>query len=168
MIIPENYKELITEQLYRYSDYLKEARKIKALIERLESKAIYPGINYSGISGNQRKDPDKTERIKLKIVDLESEYINIMLQAIEERGQLNNAINTLPEPIERTVLSYRYIFGKPWKKIQRIVDIKERQIFQIHSRAIENLKDFYFIDLPASGSGPDPVQTQEEDKQKTE
>jgi DNA-directed RNA polymerase specialized sigma24 family protein len=67
------------------------------------------------------------------------------LKAAKERAenalsQIMEAIQAVPDEMQRTVLLLRYVEGLDWIKIQEEMQYERTQVFVIHGRALWNVK----------------------------
>jgi len=67
------------------------------------------------------------------------------LKAAKERAenalsQIMEAIQAVPDEMQRTVLMLRYVEGLDWIKIQEEMQYERTQVFVIHGRALWNVK----------------------------
>lgn len=105
--------------LYQYRDIKREADDIAKRV-----------LKYRNAKG-EIKD---WESIKA----LEEKYCYLYNELFKQQLDIENAIATL-DPIERTILRYRYIDGMKWEKIFRLIHYGQKQTFRIHKNALNKL-----------------------------
>jgi RNA polymerase sigma factor for flagellar operon FliA len=71
------------------------------------------------------------------------------VQAAAERQIVAEAIGRLP-PRERTVVRLHYFSGVQFKKIGALLGVSEPRISQLHSRALQRLRDMLSCELAAA------------------
>lgn len=129
----------------RKKDYLREYRKhgrrikrIEMEIEEIRSMKMYPSINNDGMPhGSSQSDlSDYAAELEEKEKKLYAEGI----EQVKTYKQLEWNINQLKNQDERDVLFYRYIKGLEWWQIAQIMDYSERWIYELHGRALKNIK----------------------------
>lgn len=53
-----------------------------------------------------------------------------------------SAVMKIDEPIERTLLIYRYIDRNSWKEVSRKIKYERAQTFRIHLKALDDIYDY--------------------------
>lgn len=112
---------LITDYEQEYRKALEKARKTTA--------------GYSSSGGGGERNPHKFDRV--------AEYSERLKAAIDdlylEKTEILTAIESLKEPIQKRVLTLRYIRGYSWPKVAKVINYSERGVHYIHSQALQNL-----------------------------
>lgn len=73
------------------------------------------------------------------IIDLEREISLIKVELDDITKIIKQAISELEIKNERLVLTYRYIYILPFKRISNTMFLSEAQIYRIHRSAIKNI-----------------------------
>ena len=124
--------------LRRYRDAQRTMRRCMEELEQLRSEAASAsqarGGRPSG-GGDGRALPRAVERT----ADAESRLASAYGTALAERSRVNDAIDTVPDPLRRDILIRRYILGQRWERIAADNDLVMRQVFRLHHRAVEAL-----------------------------
>ncbi len=124
--------------LRRYRDAQRTMRRCMEELEQLRSEAASVSQALSGIpsgGGDGQAIPRAVERI----ADAESRLASAYGTALAERSRVNDAIDTVPDPLRRDILIRRYILGQRWERIAADNDLVMRQVFRLHHRAVEAL-----------------------------
>lgn len=129
------------EELKRYNVYKLEIRSIedsilelKTELENVSSKPITDDlINHNAFLTDRQSD------LVLKKIALEDKLMTLRARLIETHEQIEGAIESLQEPIERTVLRMRYINGMKWEEICVSIDYEWAQMHRIHNEALKNI-----------------------------
>lgn len=142
MVLEENNVKNENEKkktyLRRYRRSSKKIKRIEAEIEEIRSMKMYPSINNDGmphgtgqgdLSGYAAELNDKEEQLYKEGVEQVKEYKDISFK-----------IQQLENEDERDVLFYRYIKGMNWWEIALVLDYCESWIYELHGRALKNLK----------------------------
>lgn len=125
-------------ELQRYYYLAKEAEQIKANLNQLRAQKY--NVKSPIIDGmpKQINNGSSIESLIVKCAELENNYKAKLFEIAEEQMKIEDAINSL-EPIERTLIRYRYIEHLKWENICILMNYSWRQVHNIHHRALQNL-----------------------------
>ena len=107
-------------------------------LAQLRAEAASVSQALSGMpsdGGDGQAIPRAVERI----ADAESRLASAYGTALAERSRVKDAIDTVPDPLRRDILTRRYILGQRWERIAADNDLVMRQVFRLHHRAVESL-----------------------------
>lgn len=124
--------------LRRYRDAQRTVRRCMEELQQLRAEATSVSQSLSGMpsgGGDGQAIPRAVERIEAAESRLASAYG----AALAELNQVKNAIDTVPDPLCRDILTRRYILGQRWERIAADNDLVMRQVFRLHHRAVESL-----------------------------
>ena len=124
--------------LRRYRDAQRTMRRCMEELSQLRAEAASVSAALSGMpsgGGDGQAIPRAVERI----ADAESRLASAYGTALAERSRVNDAIDTVPDPLRRDILTRRYILGQRWERIAADNDLVMRQVFRLHHRAVEAL-----------------------------
>ena len=124
--------------LRRYRDAQRTMRRCMEELAQLRAEAASVSAALSGMpsgGGDGQAIPRAVERI----ADAESRLASAYGTALAERSRVNDAIDTVPDPLRRDILTRRYILGQRWERIAADNDLVMRQVFRLHHRAVEAL-----------------------------
>ena len=142
-------KAMTKERLSSYISLRVEIENQLERLERLQNEAKIPAIRRGeGSHRNQYKN-GKMERAIIRAMEYEK-IIRPMINANRlEMQAIENAINSLPDPMEREILRLRYIDGDfcrhmPWKDVALNLfgDNDERHIlatYRLHGKALVSI-----------------------------
>lgn len=137
--------EHVKAWLWRYREARKDVRRWEEELAELVGMQESAGaIRYSdmpkGGGGQVDLSDEMVEREKLWRKIQKARYKRIRVFA-----EIKNAIERLPTADEREVMSYRYLELMSWEDICVIVSLSWRQTHYIHSRALENIKEYVIL-----------------------
>lgn len=124
--------------LRRYRDAQRTMRRLLEELAQLRAEASSVSQALSGMpsdGGDGQAIPRAVERI----ADAESRLASAYGTALAERSRVKDAIDTVPDPLRRDILTRRYILGQRWERIAADNDLVMRQVFRLHHRAVESL-----------------------------
>lgn len=128
------------EYLKQYLSKWHEIERIQLEIEQLRSRAeritaVTDGMPRSSNGGGFTLAADR-------IMDLQKELENQVLEAIDLRMQIEREIERVPNGRERTILKYRYINGYGFETIAERMNLSDRWVRIIHKQAIGNFLQY--------------------------
>lgn len=121
--------------------YLKmESENLQDRIKDIEDKI--QRINSPSFERMPRKNTrdNKKEELIVAYIDLKNQYEYLNIKLVKHIRKVEEAIERIPESIERQALRYRYIDGYLIEQISSILHYSERQIIRICNRAVEKLE----------------------------
>lgn len=124
--------------LRRYRDAQRTMRRLLEELAQLRAEAASVSVALSGMpsgGGDGQAIPRAVERI----ADAESRLASAYGTALAECSRVKDAIDTVPDPLRRDILTRRYILGQRWERIAADNDLVMRQVFRLHHRAVESL-----------------------------
>ncbi len=124
--------------LRRYREAQRTERRLIEELAQLRAEAASVSQALSGApsgGGDGQAIPRAVERI----ADAESRLVSAYGAALSERNRVKDAIDTVPDPLRRDILTRRYILGQRWERIAADNDLVMRQVFRLHHRAVEDL-----------------------------
>ena len=142
MIIEENNVKNENEKkknyLRGYRRHGKKIKRIDAEIEEIRGMKMYPSIKNDGMPhGSGQSD---LSEYAAELQEKEDALYREGVEQVKTYNDISHKINQLESEDERDVLFYRYIKGMEWWEIARTMDYSERWIYELHGRALENLK----------------------------
>lgn len=121
-------------------------------LERLKNEAKIPAVRQGDGSQHTPGSGDRMERAVIRYLEYE-ERISPQIESIRAEMQaIEDAISSLPDPLEREILRLRYIDGEfcrlmPWKEVSLRLfgDNDERHIlaaYRLHGRALMSISKY--------------------------
>lgn len=123
--------------LRRYREAVQREETLAQEIEALRCQAARVTQALTGMPGGG--DGQAIPRAVERIADAESRLASAYGTALAERSRVKDAIDTVPDPLRRDILTRRYILGQRWERIAADNDLVMRQVFRLHHRAVESL-----------------------------
>ena len=123
--------------LYRYRDALRREKTIADEIEALRAEAARVTQALTGMPGGG--DGQAIPRAVERIMDAQQRLAAEAARCAAARAEVRAAIDTVPDPLRRDILTRRYILGQRWERIAADNDLVMRQVFRLHHRAVEDL-----------------------------
>ena len=142
MIIEENNVKNENEKkknyLRGYRRHGKKIKRIDAEIEEIRGMKMYPSMKNDGMPhGSWQSD---LSEYAAELQEKEDALYREGVEQVKTYNDISHRIKQLENEDERDVLFYRYIKGMEWWEIARTMDYSERWIYELHGRALENLK----------------------------
>ena len=78
--------------------------------------------------------------IVAKIVDYENEINKEIKKLVKLKEDVTDAINSIPNAEQRTLLELRYLMFKPWEHIAAEMYYSIDNVFKIHKKALSAIK----------------------------
>ena len=128
--------------------YLRKARELDTLvhtklseIDRLRELAECLSSPRMGERVSSGKGNTSMQTVD-KIVDLQDEIRKEIAELVSLIGEIHAKIELLENPIEKAVLTERYINVKSWEEIAEIIGYSDRNTRYLHGRALLNFAVF--------------------------
>lgn len=124
--------------LRRYRDVQRTMRRLLEELQQLQAEATSVSQALSGMpsgGGDGQAIPRAVERI----ADAESRLVSAYGAALAELNWVKDAIDTVPDPLRRDILTRRYILGQRWERIAADIDRDLRWVLRLHHRAVDEL-----------------------------
>ena len=124
--------------LRRYRDAKRTLRCLLEELQQLQADAASVSQALSGMpsgGGDGQAIPRAVERIEAAEIRLASAYG----AALAELNWVKGAIDTVPDPLRRDILTRRYILGQRWEWIAADIDRDLRWVLRLHHRAVDEL-----------------------------
>lgn len=124
--------------LRRYRDAQRTMRRLLEELAQLQAEAASVSQALSGMpggGGDGQAIPRAVERIEDAEIRLASAYGT----ALVELSRVKDAIDTVPDPLRRDILTRRYILGQRWERIAADLDRDLRWVLRLHHRAVDEL-----------------------------
>lgn len=140
-------------------EYLNQAYKLDCkanmILQKADAmrKSLY-GREQSIENGTHNSSGDGIAKAIAKVVDYERKADEIIDKLVDMRIEIENAINSVPDPIQREVLERRYLMYQPFesgydkktgiyiKGIDEIMGYSARQIYRFHDYGLQKIKKY--------------------------
>ena len=138
-------------------EYLSQAYKLDKQADMILQKAdalrksLY-GRGQNSESGKSTPSGDSLAKAIARVMDYEHKADEIIDKLIDMRIEIENAIASVPDPIQREVLERRYLMYQPFeggydkktgayiKGIDEIMGYSARQIYRFHGYGLQKVK----------------------------
>lgn len=107
-------------------------REIERLRESLTGTTVQLKADVVSTSGAGDRMGDTVARI----VDAEEALRPALAEIAKQIADIMSAIESVPDEMQKTVLTLRYIEGRDWISISERIGYEERYTFTIHGRAL--------------------------------
>ena len=125
--------------LRRYRDAQRTMRRLLEELQQLQAEATSVSQALSGMpsgGGDGQAIPRAVERI----TDAESRLVSAYGAALAELNWVKDAIDTVPDPLRRDILTRRYILLQRWERIAADNNFTLRRVLQIHHKTVEAME----------------------------
>ncbi len=109
-------------------------------IEELHELATKATVTYSDMPKSPNKDGSRMEDAIIKIIDLESEINQDMIQLVELKKGIIDRIKAVESTELQTVLELRYLSYIRWEEIAIELGYGIDNVFRLHRNALDEIK----------------------------
>lgn len=129
------------EEIRRLGDSIAEyEREIERLRTELESIS---GVSYDSISVMASVSGDTLTNKVARIMELENQVSDTMIERAERRAQIIAQINKMPNRVHMTLLIKRYVDSLKFEQIAIDMNYSYDRIIHIHKEALRSFKEMY-------------------------
>ena len=104
-------------------------------------------VKYNNDGAVHERDGNVVENAYCILADYEAEADKIFRELVRCRKRAEGLIGSLSDPIQREVLTRRYIIGQRWEDIAYCMSYSRRRITQLHGIALKNISLNFPISL---------------------
>lgn len=137
----------MTESERRKVKWLSEYTWIQLQIDAMEKdiekwRTRLEGLGAQLIDGMPRGHSNNAdqEEIIMKIEELDHKMTQKLMDLINKKDRIFDAINTVDDPVAQILLGYRYLDGWSWEKICVEMHYSWKHIHRLHLKAIRQVK----------------------------
>ena len=98
-------------------------------------------IHYDDTGGTHEKNGNSVERAYCCLSDYAADADRLMQDMIAARQRAEVLIASVPDAVQREVLTRRYIIGQRWESIAIDMDYEVRHIYRLHGNALSVLSN---------------------------
>lgn len=134
----------MTKQDLRSYQHIKtEIRQIEGLIRELNSRVYSPRApQLTGMPGAASTERGSAqERAATELFELRAHYEEKIRELNERQLQIERAIDTLPDDLERIIMRAHYIDGQTWEKTCITASASWGTVHNRHRRALRELAE---------------------------
>lgn len=108
-----------------------------AILRETSISAQFGGCGGSSFGRVEGGTPQsKVESAALKVVDAENKIAEKGRALEALKTEISAKIDTIDDPVERIILTWRYVMLKSWEDIILITGYSRAQVFRIHKKAM--------------------------------
>ena len=148
--IVRKLKKQIADEEQKLQGFRDLAQSITPQATRVTYREGKKEISYTCLDA-QPKGTSKDSRIEMTvalIVDTEKIIADLKIQLEKETPLLVKKIQTeFPDGVEQRILINRYVVGKSFREIARLMGYSRQHIFRIHQRVLKSLKQKMRVDV---------------------
>ena len=96
-------------------------------------------VRYDDTGGTHEKNGNSVERAYCCLADYAEEAEKLMREMISARQRAEVLIASVPDAVQREVLTRRYIIGQRWEDIAESMNYSRRQITRLHGYALQSI-----------------------------
>lgn len=131
--------------LLQYRALTLEVRRLRSFVAELESeKYSVPGSDFSGVPRGNSSNGSPIEKKVIRYLDAVALYEAKIAEKTAMLIAIEDAIETLDSPVERTILRLRYLEGHKWTSVclkLEALGYSERQVYYLHGFALKKLEE---------------------------
>lgn len=94
---------------------------------------------YESDGSTHEQNGNNVERTYCCLADYQAEADRLMMEMLGVRQQVEKVIGTVPDAVQREVLTRRYIIGQRWEDIAFVMNYNIRHIYKIHGAALQSM-----------------------------
>ncbi len=136
MLTTDEVKAELKKARQAQKDYRLSRDKTNALRQDLiGGKSVRYGSDGSthGHKGNA------VENAYCMLADYEAETEEKLIEMIRTRKRAEDMISAVPDPVQREILTRRYIIGQDWEDIAECMNYNLRHVYKLHGGALQNM-----------------------------
>lgn len=96
-------------------------------------------VRYDDTGGTHEKNGNSVERAYCCLADYAEEAEKLMQEMIAARQRAEVLIASVPDAVQREVLTRRYIIGQTWEDIAESMNYSRQHITRLHGYALQNM-----------------------------
>lgn len=143
-------QKITKERLAQYVSLKCEIENQLERLARLRNEEKIPAMRESNGSKHTGGNGDRLEKAILRRIEYEDQIFPQIEKAQKEMAVIENAVNSVSDPMEREVLRLRYLDGEycrlmPWREVALNLfgDNDESHmlaVYRLHGKALQRLK----------------------------
>ena len=96
-------------------------------------------IRYENDGGTHERKGNPVENAYCRLADYDDEADRLFREFIAARKRTEELISSVPDSVQREVLTRRYIIGQQWEDIAESMSYSRRRVTQLHGIALKNI-----------------------------
>ena len=94
---------------------------------------------YDNDGGTHERRGNPVENAYCQLADYNTEADRLFREFTAARKRTEDLISSVPDPVQREVLTRRYIIGQRWEEIAESMNYSVRHITRLHGIALKNM-----------------------------
>lgn len=94
---------------------------------------------YESDGSTHEQNGNPIERAYCCLADYQAEADRLMMEMLGVRQRVEKIIGTVPDAVQREVLTRRYIIGQRWEDIAYVMNYSRQHITRLHGYALQNM-----------------------------
>lgn len=144
MLTTDEIKAELRKARQAQTDYRLARDKADALRQDLMGGKT---VRYNSDGGTHENKENPIENAYCLLADYEAETDERFCEMVRVRKKTESMIMTVPDPVQREILTRRYIIGQKWEDIAESLHYSRRRITQLHGIALKNISLNFPISL---------------------
>lgn len=128
------------EQLRNYARLKLELSQIDRRLSDMRADVGISSPSFEGMPSGSGPKQSATEATALALVELSELYQKRHAELVAATVEVERAIASLEDPVERVLMRSRYIDGLKWEEVCLVVGYSWQQTHRIHARALGRLE----------------------------
>ena len=96
-------------------------------------------VRYDDTGGTHEKNGNSVERAYCCLADYAEDADKLMQEMIAARQRAEVLIASVPDAVQREVLTRRYIIGQTWEDIAYSMSYSRQHVTRLHGYALQNM-----------------------------
>ena len=96
-------------------------------------------VRYDDTGGTHEKNGNSVERAYCCLADYAADVDKLMQEMIAARQRAEVLIASVPDAVQREVLTRRYIIGQTWEDIAESMSYSRQHVTRLHGYALQNM-----------------------------
>ncbi len=96
-------------------------------------------VKYTNDGAVHERNGNPVEKAYADLADYITDKDTALRKMVELRRRTEKMIAKVPDPVQREVLTRRYIIGQKWEDIAESMNYSRRRITQLHGIALKNI-----------------------------
>ena len=125
--------------LRSYRESLRRERVLMEQVAQLRDEAGRLTQALTGMPGSHSSGSGALPRAVERILAAQQELDAEALRCQALRAQVQATVDALPDPLQRDILTRRYLLGQRWERIAADNNFTLRRVLQLHRSAVDAL-----------------------------
>ena len=96
-------------------------------------------VRYENDGGTHERKGNPVENAYCRLADYDDEADRLFREFITARERAEELIASVPDPVQREVLTRRYIIGQRWEEIAECMGYSRQHVTRLHGYALKKM-----------------------------